>query len=194
MGKLTITIPDGVDEAEALRAATNAVDAVAAGHAVIHALAQFKTSPGPGHLAQAALREARWRQVTETWGMLDGTEVATLTGNRPEAARDATANLRRRKGLTGVKRHGGLRYPGFQFIDGGDGTLVVAPAWTLLKDLLAPARWSDADVLAWAAAPNAWLEGRSPAEEIQEHPDDVTDALAKAADEAVPGPLVIRVT
>lgn len=117
--------------------------------------------------------------------MLDGTEVATLTGNRPEAARDAIANLRRRKGLTGVKRLGALRYPGFQFVDGGDGTLVVAPAWTRLRGRLAPAQWSDADLLAWAAAPTAWLDGRSPAEEIQEHPGDVTAALAKAADEAV---------
>lgn len=189
MRKVTITVPDGVDEAEALRAATNAIDEIAAVNAVSQTLSQARINPGPGHLAQAALREARWRQVTETWGMLDGAEVATLTGNRPAAARDVTANLRRRKGLAGVKRLGALRYPGFQFAD-VDGAPEVAPAWTRLKVLLAPAQWSDADILVWAAAPNAWLDGRAPAEEIQAHPADVTAALAKAADEAAPPPTV----
>lgn len=128
----------------------------------------------------------RWRTIEAKWGLYTAAEVAKLVGGRPEAARALTGNLRRRKGLTGVKRLGALRYPGFQFVANHDGSLGVAPAWSQLKQMLAPAQWSDADLLAWTAAPNAWLDGRSPAEEIQAHPTVVSDLLAKAVREAVP--------
>lgn len=128
----------------------------------------------PGAVAQAALREERWHQVETTWGMLSDAEVANL----------APAS---RGGLIGVQRPEGLRYPEFQlFFDAPDGDRAVAPAWTRLCALLAPAGWSDADMLAWTSAPNAWLEGRSPAQEIQDHPAEVTEALHEAVLQALP--------
>lgn len=186
MAEVRVPVPAGVDEQDARRAASHAVAVVALLGDVNEVLAKSPAHVGPGHLAQAALREERWREVEVTWGLLSAREVATLTGSHPERSRDLTSNLRRRKGLAGVKRRGALMYPAFQFVTGGDGNLVVASAWTRLRDLLRPAAWNDADLLAWAAAPNAWLEGRSPAEEVQEHPDEVSAPLRAAAHEALP--------
>ncbi|MBM7508509.1 hypothetical protein JOE61_002323 [Nocardioides salarius] len=162
------------------------MDEVATIGLVAKVLADSSAHVGPGHLAQAALREERWRDVEREWGMLAAVQVALLTGARPESARSLTANLRRRKGMAGVKRRGGLLYPGFQFVRVAEDRVAVAPAWTTLRELLAPASWSDADVLAWAAAPNANLEGRSPAQEVHEHPASLSDALRNAVARAVP--------
>lgn len=78
-----------------------------------------------------------------------------------------------------------------------DDARVVPPAWSRLRELLAPAGWSVPDLLLWASAPNANLEGRSPADEINDHPDDVTDALRYAVTRAIPevphlAPLTLR--
>ena len=88
--------------------------------------------------------------------------------------------------MAGVKRRGGLLYPGFQFVGVGDDLIAVAPAWTALRELLEPAGWSDSDVLAWASAPNAQHEGRSPAQEVHEQPERVSDALRHAVTRALP--------
>ena len=186
MAEVRIPVPAGVDKQEARRAAAHAVAVVALLGDVNEVLARSSAYVGPGHLAQAAIREERWRELEQTWGLLTSQQVATLTGNRPERARDLTSNLRRRKGLAGIKRRGALVYPAFQFVTGKDGDLVVAPAWIALRDLTRPAQWNDADLLAWASAPNAWLEGRSPAEEIRDHPDEVSDALHNATRQALP--------
>lgn len=58
------------------------------------------------------------------------------------------------------------------------------PAWRELRALLAPAGWSEDDLLSWVAAPNAYLEGCSPADTIRRHPHGVTDALRVAANRA----------
>lgn len=130
-------------------------------------------SPGPGALAQAALREERWREVETSGGMLSDQDVKNL---------DAAT----RSALIGVQRPRGMRYPRFQLVAGHDGMRIVSPAWTLLQELLAPAGWSDEFTLLWTLAPNAYLDGRSPTEEIQDHPDDVTDALRYAVERAIP--------
>lgn len=186
MTSVTVEIPTGVDKHTAQRAAQRAIEQVAALGLVEKVLADSPTNPGPGHLAQAALREERWRQVETEWGMLTGQQVAALSGANPKSARDLTSNLRRRKGLTGVKRHGGLRYPGFQFVQVDDDHIAVAPAWTRLREALEPAGWSDADLLAWVSAPNAYLEGRSPADEVHENPMSLSVALGTAARRAIP--------
>lgn len=184
---VTVSVPAGVDKKTAQRAIERAMADLATRGKIDAVLAASPTRPRAGQLAQAALREERWRDIEAEWGMLTAADVAALTGSRPEATRNLTANLRRRKHLTGVKRHGGMRYPGFQFTGVGEGAQTVAPAWTELHELLAPAQWSNADLLAWTAAPNAYLDGgRSPAEEIRDHPDGVTDALRYAAVRATP--------
>lgn len=183
---VTVAVPSGVDESTALRAAQRAVAEVAAIGLVEKVLADSPARIGPGHLAQVALREQHWRDVEAEWGLLSADEVTALTGGNTRAARDHTSNLRRRKGMAGVKRHGALHYPGFQFMQIAEDRVTVAPAWTLLRELLAPAEWSDADMLTWVSSPNGWLEGRSPAQEIHEHPEDVNDAVRNAVERAIP--------
>lgn len=136
----------------------------------------------PGQRAQAALREERWRHVESRWGMWAADDLAQRTGHHDL---HHLIEMLDRDGLTGVRRHGSLRYPGFQFIE-TDGTLQIPAAWTQLRHRLQPGNFDDADLLAWAAAPNAWLDGRSPAEEIQHHPHVMTEALATAADRFLP--------
>lgn len=186
MSTVSIEIPAGLDEPTARRAAERALHEVAAVGLVEKVLAESPARIGPGRMAQVALREQHWREVEAEWGLLSADVVTTLTGGKPESARSHTANLRRRKAMTGVRRHGALLYPGFQFMRVDEDRIAVAPAWTLLRDLLAPARWSDADLLTWVSSPNAYLEGRSPAQEIHEDPHEVSAALRRAVDEAIP--------
>lgn len=134
---------------------------------------------GPGARAQAALREERWRQVEATWGFLAGAAVERLTGT-------ALDTLRTRDGLIGLIRGGVEVFPGFLFV-GEPGAAVVPAAWRALRDLVAPAKWADADTIAWTAAPNPWLEGGTPAEEIQTEPAAPSAALTVAARESLPG-------
>lgn len=127
----------------------------------------------PGEAAQARLREERWREMEATWGLLTEAAVALL----PEAVR---------AGLLGVQRPDGLRYPGFQLITAAGGTKVVPPAWQELWGLLAPGGWSDENTLIWTDSVNGYLEGRTPAEEIQANPARVPEALRYAAARALP--------
>lgn len=125
----------------------------------------------PGEAAQVALREEHWRDVERAGGMLAADEVASL----PAVVRD---------GLLGVLRPDGMRYPRFQLVD--DGVPAVSPAWLVLRDLLAPAQWSDENLLMWTLSPNAYLNGDSPAQAIQAHPVDATPRLRYAVDRAIP--------
>lgn len=183
-----VNVPAGVDPAEVKTAIERALQGVLARHEVGDAQAKAETALGLGQAAQLALREERWRQVEVTWGLLTVAEVAEATGAKAEGASAKVSNLRRRNGLLGIKRGGVLRYPGFFFVEGTKGASAVAPAWSQLKEMLVPAGWSEADTIAWVAAPNVWLDGRSPAQEIQDEPDQVTPALARAAAEAIPDP------
>ena len=131
----------------------------------------------PGHEAQADLREENLQRMEATWGMLSAADVRSLTGRAGDPASH---------GLLAVERPRGTVYPGFQLVAGEDGASRVPPAWIELRELLAPAGWSDANVLVWSAAVNGWLEGRTPAEEIRDHPDGVTSALRYAVERAIP--------
>ncbi|MGA4670396.1 hypothetical protein ACPCG0_11485 [Propionibacteriaceae bacterium Y1923] len=90
-----------------------------------------------------------------------------------------------RDGLLGVRRPDGLRYPRFQVLV-RNGDVTVPPSWSQLHQLLAPAGWSDENLLMWTLSPNAYLEGDSPAHEVQVHPDGATARLRWAVDEAIP--------
>lgn len=103
--------------------------------------------------------------------MLGTDEVAAL----PAVLRD---------GLLGVSRPNGVRYPRFQLVN--DGAPAVPPAWPILRNLLAPARWSDENLLMFTLSPNSYLNGDSPAQEIQAYPDEVTPRLRRAVDRAIP--------
>lgn len=123
----------------------------------------------PGEAAQAALREENWQEIERAGGMLSDDEVAAL----PPSVRDA---------LLRVLRPEGMRFPRFQVIDGA----TVPAAWLALRNLLAPAQWSEENLLMWTLSPNAYLEGNSPAQEIQAHPADATPRLRYAVDRAIP--------
>ncbi|MDP3953189.1 hypothetical protein [Microbacterium sp.] len=137
MDWISIEVPAGVDPATAKRHAERAVRALATIQQIETALAAVDELPGPGRMAQAALRAQRRDEIGRVREML---------------------------------------------LDSGDGT--VAPAWTEVKALLGETGWSEADLIAWAAAPNAWLEGGTPAEEVLAHPEAVTVRLRHAVDAA----------
>ena len=126
----------------------------------------------PGQVAQAALREERWKEIERAGEMLSDAEVAAL----PQPIRD---------GLLGVRRPDGVRYPRFQLIV-RDGNVSVRPSWSQLHQMLAPAGWSDENLLLFALSPNGYLRGDSPAQEVQAHPGGTTARLDWAVDEAIP--------
>ncbi|SFA86972.1 hypothetical protein SAMN05192575_101939 [Nocardioides alpinus] len=126
-----------------------------------------------GQAAQAALREEHWQEMERFGDFLTDEDLAAL----PQTIRD---------GLIGVRRPGGMRYPAFQIVNWGDGTKEVPPAWLQLVELLAPAGWNDEFLILWTSAPNAYLEGASPAQTIQSFPTEVTAELRYAAERAIP--------
>ena len=186
MAQVSIDVPDGLTPEVAKRVATEAVQTRAATGRVEAVLSRSEGRVGPGMLAQVALHDEAWREVEERWGMLSADEVTVATGGKKGSASAHTSNLRRRRGLAGVKRDGALRYPGFQLVAHGASRFEVAAAWSALVHSLTPAGWDPADVLMWAASPNTWLDGGTPAEEIQAHPDEPTERLLLAAQKALP--------
>ncbi|MDR7253367.1 hypothetical protein J2X46_002352 [Nocardioides sp. BE266] len=126
-----------------------------------------------GQASQAALREEHWQEMERFGDFLTDEDLDAL----PKTIRD---------GLIGVQRRGGVRYPTFQIVDWGDGTKEVPPAWPQLIALLAPAGWSDENLILWTSSPNAYLEGASPAQTIQSFPAEATAELRNAAVQAIP--------
>jgi hypothetical protein len=186
MAQVTIDVPEGLSTDEAVRVATEALAARATSGRIGEVLARSDLPVGPGLLAQAALHDDAWRRIADEYGLLSADEVTLLTGGNRDRATSHTSNLRLRKRLAGVKRGGRTLYPGFQFTDPDAGPADVAPAWTALVEALAPAQWPPADILMWAAAPNSWLDGTRPADEIRKHPTEPTELLLLAAEKAVP--------
>jgi hypothetical protein len=142
-------------------------------HDMTH-IASF-SDDGPGARAQAALREEMWRDIELRWGLHDDSEgviqQARSSGSEP----------------TGVEREGQVVYPGFQLIDRPDVGAVLAPAWVALCQRLTT-RWSREDAILWTCSVNAYLQGGTPAEEIQSSPDAMSPGLVRAAEEAFAPP------
>lgn len=126
-----------------------------------------------GREAQAVLREEHWRSIESSGEMLTAEETAAL----PASIRSA---------LLGVVRPEGTRLPRFQVSLNGSNNAAIRPAWPALRTLLAPAEWSEENLLMWTLSPNAYLDGDSPASEIQNHPEDVTPRLRYAVHRAIP--------
>lgn len=186
MAQVTIDVPEGLSADEAVRVATDALVARATTGLVGAVLSRSERPVGPGLLAQAALHDEAWREIAGEYGLLSAGEVTELTGGNLDKATSHTSNLRLRKRLAGVKRGGRTLYPGFQFTSPAAGPADVAPAWSALVDALTPAQWPPADILIWAASPNAWLDGGRPADEIRQHPTEPTERLLLAANKALP--------
>lgn len=130
---------------------------------------------GPGARAQAALREEHWKLIKLEWGLLQDDH--------------RTVQQARRNGTepTAVEREERTVYAGFQFVEQTGVGIVVAPAWTSLRGLLT-ARWSDENAVLWTCSPNAYLEGGSPATEIQASPEVMTEGLIRAVEAAFAPP------
>lgn len=178
MTTFTMDLPEGVS-------ADDARDAVAllASHAGVlrrlsGALAEEPTPTAPPVLAQLGRVDASWRAVESRWGLLTPAEVTLLTGGNPQHARSHTANLRRRHGVLAIARHGGLRYPGFQFADNGG----VRSTWATVAGVLTEAGWSAEEIVLWAAAPTGWLDGRVPLEVLDDEPETVLAAARQVAE------------
>jgi hypothetical protein len=187
MVHVTITVPEGLDPRIAKRVAIEALNARASRGRIEAVLSESESPPGPGMLAQLALHEEGWREVESRWGTFSSEQVTKETGGNVTNSRAHTANLRRRKLLAGVRRGGRTVYPTFEFGPGKGGSLAVAPAWSAIAKLAASAEWDTSDLILWAAAPNTWLDGRSPAEEIQISPAVPSDRLTVAARHAFSG-------
>jgi hypothetical protein len=179
MPTMRLQVPAGVSEDAAREALTLLARHREVLRRISDLLAEPRNAIGPDVLAQLGRVEELWRRIESRWGLLDADQVTRLTGGNPAKARSHVANLRRRKGLLGVRRHGSsaLRYPGFQFTHGGS----VRPEWARAAEVLVAAGWTSEEIVLWAGAPTGWLDGETPLEVLDTDPDAVVEAARTIA-------------
>jgi hypothetical protein len=127
----------------------------------------LEASPEVARSVQAS--ENRWRTIAREYGLLDSRAVAALLGGSG-TNRNRAHQLAKEGKIIGVKRGRGTLYPGFEF-DHGEIRPVIA-------DVAAIGRrnhWTDPHLLLWLASPNGYLEGRVPAQ-MMDDPDKILEA------------------
>ncbi|MGV9678499.1 hypothetical protein ACWDSJ_24735 [Nocardia sp. NPDC003482] len=112
-----------------------------------------------------------WRTISEKYGMLTATEVASVAHRSEAAVQDYLDELVRDGGLLRLAEPAGDGagvFPGFQFdVDG-----TVPPVVSRLIARLT-AEWDAREVVLWMASPNGWLGGHAPADLLLTRPDSV---------------------
>lgn len=143
--------------------------------ALVARLAGINYTEGDHASDRAESGSGVWSQVRQArrLGLLSRSEYAkvAVAAGRPGAAAQGALRAQRQPHVDAVR----------QVLARMD-----APAWREVREILGSAGWNADDLLAWAAAPNAWLDGRQPADEIRDHPEGVTGELRRAVTRAVP--------
>lgn len=121
---------------------------------------------GSGRRAQQRRLEGHWASIQAGYGLLTDREARVIA--RTESLPGT--------GLLAMVRNGEAWYPGFQFT--GDS---VRAEWRELTEPLLQAGWHPEDVLLWFAAPTGWLDGRVPADLLDDDVDAVRVAVTSVA-------------
>jgi hypothetical protein len=127
----------------------------------------LEASPGVARSVQAS--ENRWRTIAREYGLLDSRAVAALLGGSA-TNRNRAHQLAKEGKIIGVKRGRGTLYPGFEF-DHGEVRPVIAEVAAIGRRN----NWTDPHLLLWLASPNGYLEGRVPAQ-MMEDPGRILEA------------------
>ncbi|MGN7149282.1 hypothetical protein ACTHQ6_09860 [Arthrobacter sp. SAFR-179] len=127
----------------------------------------LEATPEVARSVQAS--ENRWRTLAREYGLLDSRAVATLLGGSG-TNRNRAHQLAKEGKIIGVKRGRGTLYPGFEF-DHGEVRPVIAEVAAMGRRN----HWTDPHLLLWLASPNGYLEGRVPAQMMDE-PDKILEA------------------
>ncbi len=128
-------------------------------------LEQEKSEVGPATLAQLGQVEHLRRHLIQTYGVYTSAEIAALRGAK-STNRSVATNLAKIAGLIGFTRGRMKVYPRFEF-SGRE----PHPDWSRVSRPLLAADWDDEDVLLWMVSPHPLLDGREPAELIEDDPD-----------------------
>lgn len=132
-----------------------------------HTAPGLEASPEVARSVQAS--ENRWRTIANEYKLLDSRAVDELLGGSG-MNRNRAHQLAKEGKIIGVKRGRGTVYPGFEFEHGA-----VRPVMSELAAISRRSNWSDAHLIMWMASPNGYLEGRVPAQMLDQ-PDKVLKA------------------
>ncbi|MGG7466580.1 hypothetical protein [Plantibacter sp. YIM 135347] len=139
------------------------------------ALATLDTVVPPAVARAAQATENVWREISDEFGLLSSSEVATVLG-AANSNRTYAASLRKRDLLMGVERKNAFVYPGFQL----NRDAAKPRAWVARLLTLASQRdRSVSDVILWMVAPSTLFDGDRPVD----HRDD-DDRIVKVAAQA----------
>lgn len=127
----------------------------------------LEASPEVARSVQAS--ENRWRTIAREYGLLDSRAVAALLGGSG-TNRNRAHQLAKEGRIIGVKRGRGTLYPGFEF-DHGEVRPVIAEVAAIGRRN----HWTDPHLLLWLASPNGYLEGRVPAQ-MMDDPERILEA------------------
>jgi hypothetical protein len=127
----------------------------------------LEASPEVARSVQAS--ENRWRAIAREYGLLDSRAVAALLGGSG-TNRNRAHQLAKEGKIIGVKRGRGTLYPGFEF-DHGEVRPVIAEVAAVGRRN----HWTDPHLLLWLASPNGYLEGRVPAQMMEDR-DKILEA------------------
>lgn len=125
------------------------------------AMGALRHRVSPQMAAGVAETENAWQRMEDEFGLLDGREVARISGSRQSTG--GYANDRRKaRSLLGVHRANAYRYPGFQFDRRGH----VYPSVQDVLGLALEFAVSDEDVAQWFLLGAPSLDGRRPVDLI----------------------------
>lgn len=174
---VTVEIPASLDPTAVERAVCAHV-ADLARIAQVKDLVQEANAPmPPALLAAVAEQERRWRDIERDYGLLSGTDVATLSGSTAHNRSEYASNLRTRRRVLAALRRGRYAYPAFQFAESGR----VHPAVPAVIDVMVPQGWDAESIIFWMVSPNGYLGGDPPAQRLADT-EIVVDAAINAAE------------
>lgn len=127
----------------------------------------LEATPEVARSVQAS--ENRWRSIAREYGLLDSRAVDALLGGSG-TNRNRAHQLAKEGKIIGVRRGRGTLYPGFEF-DHGEVRPVIAEVAAIGRRN----HWTDPHLLLWLASPNGYLEGRVPAQ-MMDDPDRILEA------------------
>ncbi|MDN3517277.1 hypothetical protein QWY84_06640 [Aquisalimonas lutea] len=152
---------------------------VAATDAILEKVIELLRPLPDDELTEVCLYQARlslrWQtDFCQTYAMLSAKQIHELAGSTSANA-NATATRWAKQGrILGLPTGRGLRYPGFQFRSDGRPVPEMEAVLATLEAAEDP--WG---VAFWMDTENALLDGRKPADVLQDHPQSVVEAAQR---------------
>lgn len=141
-------------------------------------LPQERLTVSPALLLQIQRNAYAQGALADEFGLLSGADVAARAGSRAGNAAALASRWRKEGRAFAVDVDGSVRYPGFQFDEGGRPRPAVAAVLAVAGE-----RMSGWELALWFTGSSDWLGGLRPVDVLDTDADQVVEAAQRLADE-----------